>query len=164
MPIMARRPDSDFEVCPEGLHQAVAVDVVDRGVQTTRWGDRHQVMLVWQVDAVDSRSRRFQIRNVYTNSLFEKAALRKDLEAWRGRRFTDDELKGFDLETLIGANAQIQVVHHIGETGSCYANLGAIVALSKSTPKIMPEGYVRAKDRTPAAGHAPQGGDDDVPF
>lgn len=47
MSIMAKKPESDFEPCPEGLHQAVCVDVIDRGVQPTKWGEKHQVTLVW---------------------------------------------------------------------------------------------------------------------
>lgn len=37
----------------------------------------------------------------YTLSLSEKAYLRKDLESWRGKQFTDQELKGFDLSTIV---------------------------------------------------------------
>ena len=48
-------------------------------------------------EAEDDNGRRFQLRKDYKNSLHEKAGLRKDLEAWRGRRFTDAELAGFDL-------------------------------------------------------------------
>lgn len=38
------------------------------------------------------------ISQTYTLSLNQKSALYKDLIAWRGRPFTDDELKGFDLK------------------------------------------------------------------
>ena len=166
MSIMARKPESDFEPCPEGLHQAVCVDAVDKGLQPTRWGEKHKVLLIWQIDQVDRKARRYQVRKLYTNSLHEKAALRKDLESWRSRRFTDEELKGFDLENLIGANCQLQIIHNTGEDGSVFANVGAIVPVPRSTAKLAPEEYVRAKDRAPASGPASTEGDDahDIPF
>lgn len=37
----------------------------------------------------------------YTNSLSEKAYLRKDLESWRGKQFTEQELKWFDLSNIV---------------------------------------------------------------
>ena len=37
----------------------------------------------------------FLVRRRYTASLHEKSALRKDLESWRGRAFTNVELDGF---------------------------------------------------------------------
>lgn len=36
----------DYVPCPEGLHSACCVDVVDRGLEQTPWGERHKVMLV----------------------------------------------------------------------------------------------------------------------
>tara|TARA_R110002020_G_scaffold49241_1_gene140287 strand:- start:1526 stop:1996 length:471 start_codon:yes stop_codon:yes gene_type:complete len=48
----------------------------------------------------------------YTLSLNEKAALYKDLCAWRKKQFTDEELKGFDLTNVLGVTCDID----IGET------------------------------------------------
>ena len=36
----------------------------------------------------------------------EKAVLRQTLETWRGKKFTVDELRGWDLEKLIGATVK----------------------------------------------------------
>jgi len=37
----------------------------------------------------------------YTMSLGEQSTLRKDLESWRGKKFTPEELQGFDLNACI---------------------------------------------------------------
>jgi hypothetical protein len=37
----------------------------------------------------------------YTLSLSEKAFLRKDLESRRGKQFTEEEMKGFDIAKLV---------------------------------------------------------------
>lgn len=168
MPIIARKPESNFAPCPEGLHHAVCVDVVDLGVLQTTFGDKHKVRLVWQIeDENPDTHRRFDARKQYNLSLHEKATLRKDLESWRGRKFTDEELKGFDLEKLLGANCQIQVVHDIGDEGKVYANVQAVVPAPKHTPKIAPLDYTREKDKPVAQGNGvPPPTDDDlaVPF
>lgn len=167
MPILAKKPETTFTPCPEGLHHAVCVDVIDLGVLQTAWGDKHKVRIVWQIEEENLEARRrFDARKSYNLSLHEKATLRKDLEAWRGRKFTEVELKGFDLEKLIGANCQIQVVHDLSDDATIYANVQAVVPPPKQTPKLMPLDYTRHKDR-PTDRHngimAPEL-DDSIPF
>lgn len=153
MPIIAKASESSFSPAPEGLHQAVCVDVVDLGMQETPWGPKHKVELRWQLDQVDPVSaqkgtaRRYMVTNRYTLSLSEKATLRHHLEAWRGKRFTHEELEGFDLEVLVGINCQLQVVHNVKSEGRVWAAVQAIVPLGKGMAKLEPENYVRAKDR-----------------
>ena len=45
------------------------------------------------------------INKSYTVSLHDKASLRKDLAAWRGKDFSDEEAKGFDVQYLEGGLA-----------------------------------------------------------
>jgi hypothetical protein len=171
MAIIAREPESKFTPAPEGLHQAVCVDVHDLGLKTTPWGDKHKVLIVWQLDAIDPEThKRFQVRKQYTLSLSDKANLRKDLECWRGRKFTNDELQGFDVEKLLGANCQLQVAHNLSDDGKVYANVQTLVPYNtKLGPKIAAESYTRLKDKARqmdngAAGHGSDITDDDIPF
>jgi len=119
------------------------------------------------LEAVDeTHGRRFDVARVYTLSLHERAALRKDLESWRGRKFTEIELDGFDLERLIGVNAQVQVTQDLSDDGTTYANVSTVVPPGKGAPKLAPLDYVRAKDRQ-ARQHGParqEEVDDVVPF
>lgn len=169
MPIIAREPESKFTPAPEGLYQAVCVDVHDLGMESTPWGEKHKVLLVWQLEAVDTDTeKRFQVRKKYTLSLSDKANLRRDLECWRGRKFTAEELQGFDLEKLLAINCQLQIVHSLSDEGKTYANVQAIVPFNaKLGPKLAPLGYTRLKDRARQQGNGdnpPPPGDDDVPF
>lgn len=102
----------------------------------------------------------------YTLSLNSKAKLRQHLEAWRGRKFSGEELKGFDLEKLLGANCQLQIVHSLSDNGRTYANVQAIVPLGKGMNKIVELDYVRAKDRNEKVEDEtpPPTDDDDLPF
>lgn len=138
-----------FTPCPEGLQQAVCVDVIDLGVVASKFGEKHKCRLVWQVAAINAATGRpFDVRKLYTLSLHVKAALRKDLEGWRGKKFAAEELAhGFNLDRLIGANCQIQVVHDVDDDGTRWANVVAIVPAPKGVAKLFPRGYTRVQDR-----------------
>ena len=158
-------PKSSFIPAPEGLHQAVCVDFVDLGVMDTPWGKKAKCRVVWQIEETMDNGERFLVSNMYTASLSEKGALRPVLEAWRGRKFTPEELEGFDTEKLIGANCQLQIVHVESKKtkGNFFANVQAIVPIGKQTPKMVSEGYVRQKDREDNHPAEPSS-DDEVPF
>ena len=168
MPIMAKDNRREFTPAPEGLHQGVCVDVVDLGmVETGKWGAKHKVRIIWQLEQRDEETdKRFIVSQSYNISLNEKATLRHHLEAWRGRKFTAEELQGFDLEKLLGVNCQIQVVHNIADDKRVWANVQAIVPVGKGMTKIRAEDYVRMKDRDgqPTVNAASEPGEEDVPF
>ena len=142
---------SSFKPAPSGLHQGVCVDVVDMGVLEVTYAGQtkrqHKVRVVWQIDQDMESGKPFIVQKRYTLSLHEKATLRKELESWRGRVFTDEELAGFDLEKLLGANAQLNI-QHANKNGEIYANVVSIVPLGRGMQKIEARGYVRVQDRT----------------
>ena len=170
MPIYATRPDSTYEPCPEGLHHGVCVDVVDLGLVKGQYGEKHKIRIVWQVDQVNAETdRRFTVSKQYTLSMHEKSTLRKDLEGWRSRKFTDAELAppGFDIEKLIAANCQLHVVHTMKDDGRIFGNVAAIVPPPKNVPKLVPIDYVRERDRKQSNGSGGRVGTsilDEAPF
>jgi hypothetical protein len=165
---MIIKGNGDFEPAPEGLHSAVCVDVVDLGIQQTPWGDRHKVLLVWEIAMLMDDRRPFIVRKRYTASLHEKSNLNKDLKAWRGQPFTAEELAGFDIEKILKAPCQV-LIQHTDKDGSVYANVTAIM---KAAPgqKLAPSGhYTRAKDRPQEQRAAANGApakpvEDPIPF
>lgn len=56
----------------------------------------------------------------------EKATLRKDLDAWRGKPFTAEELAGFNLKNVINAACILTIVNQEGKTGNVYAKISSI--------------------------------------
>lgn len=59
--------------------------------------------------------------------MHEKATLRKDLESWRGRKFTQAEIENFPgLKTVLGKPCMLNVVH--SDDGK-HANIGAVLPL-----------------------------------
>jgi hypothetical protein len=175
MPIIAKSSGGSFVPCPPGAHSAVCVDVIDMGLLEVNWGGKkksqHKIRIVWQVEEVMGDNKPFMVQRRYTLSLHEKATLRKDLESWRGKQFTAEELEGFDIEVLIGVPCLLNVIQE-KKDGSTYANVASIMRLPKSMNALTQRDYVRVQDRTPAQAEAvtegPQwdGGitDDDVPF
>ena len=168
---------SNHTPAPQGVHQCVCVDVVDMGLQKQKFGNEperqvQKIRLIWQLDEVDeTKGRRFLVSKWYTASLHEKATLRKDLQSWRGRPFTSDELKGFDLDNVLGANGQINIVHKQKEDGGIFGAVEAIMPLAKGMVKIGPVDYVREQDRPKDQQHEPGSDeelqaaiDDSVPF
>jgi len=161
----------DYKNAPAGLHQAVCVDVVDLGVIETSFGNKHMCRLVWQIEEIDSDTGRpFSVGKRYSPSLHEKATLRKDLESWRAKPFTKEELDGFDLEKLLGVNCQLMVIHETRE-GKTYANIKSIVPVGKGAQPLRARDYTRVKDREATKGgvhqNEPEPGadfDTDTPF
>lgn len=154
MSIVARNPEKYFTPCPEGLHHGVCVDVVDLGLVDTTFGRKHRVRLAWQIADTDpATGRRHDCIKTYTISLHKKATLRADLESWFGRKLTEDEVQsGFDLERLLGVNAMLNILHDDKEDGTVFANVRAIMACPKGTPKLVPLDYTRRQDRPGPSG------------
>lgn len=143
----------NFKRVPAGAHIARCFSVIDCGTQTTngQYGvtTNRKIRLAWEIFGEDENNdplvieydgvtRPMTINKTYTLSLGEKASLRKDLSAWRGRDFTEEELKGFDLKSIIGAYCMINVT--VTESGGkTYSNVAGISPLHKSMAKPLPE-------------------------
>ena len=159
MPIIATGSDSKtFTPAPEGVHHAVCCDVIDLGLMDTGFKDektgqpkiQHKINVVWQIGELRDDGKRFQLYKRYTLSLGDKAILRHDLESWRGKAFTFDELAGFDVEKLIGANCLVNVQHRKSKDGTkTYANVVAVMPLVKGMPKMGIHDYERWTPQAP---------------
>jgi hypothetical protein len=72
----------------------------------------------------------------YTRSFFETSALRQDLQAWRGKEFTADELQGFDITVLLGKFCMINVIHNKASNGKTYANVKGLSPVPAAMKKL----------------------------
>ena len=126
----------DFEQCPAGSFAARCYQIIDLGHQTVEWQGSAKVVpkvrITWELNEAMADGRPFSISKEYTASIGDKANLRKDLEAWRGRPFSSEELRNFSLENVLGAPCLLGVVHRPSKDGSkVYANVGSVMALPK---------------------------------
>lgn len=159
MSLIVREPESNFIPAPPGLHLCVCCDVIDLGMVETQWGEKAMIRISWQTQDLMEDGTPYLISQRYTASLHEKSNLRQDLESWRGRAFTQEELAGFDLENLIGVPCQIQVAHNLGSNGKTYANVQAIVTAPKGS-SLEVRDYTRKKDRDDYQPQPPTNGGD----
>ena len=134
----------EFHTLPIGNYQSCCFDIWDIGYQKGEYkGEKvaaRKVVIGWEVNEViesndDFNGQRFRIYGWYTLSLDKKATLRKDLTSWRGKEFTEAELKSFDVESVIGANCFLNVIHK--ENGK--PKVSSIGSLPKNMPEIVPE-------------------------
>jgi len=157
--IIAKSSGKEFDKFPlpeAGTTQAVCCGVWDLGMQESTFNGetkiRHKVVIAWELDQLieapesEYNGKPYMLSKTYTLSLFENAALKKDLESWRGKSFSQDEIdNGFDIETLYGINCLIGVAH-VTKGEKTYANVSAILPPTKGMTKKIP---VRAKDEAP---------------
>jgi hypothetical protein len=136
------------------MHLARCYRVIDLGTQETTYlgAVKHlpKVMLQFEVHGEDdegkaivtAKNEPMSISKNFTLSLAEKATLRKDLQTWRGREFTADELRGFELKNVLGAWAMVSVIKAMGNNGKEYTNIAAIMSVPPAIKKAgMPEGH-----------------------
>jgi hypothetical protein len=128
----------DFERCPSGMHLARCDRIVDLGTQQSEYMGQvkflHKIMLGWEIHGMrDDGStikmkdgRPFGIFKNYTLSWSEKANLRLDLQSWRGKPFTQEEMRKFDLKAVLGAWCMLNVIDRDGKDGNSYANVAGV--------------------------------------
>ena len=127
-----------FESTPPGMHLARCYRIVDLGTQKTEYMGQvkflHKIMLGWEIHGTDDAGkpirmrdgRPFAIFKNYTLSWSDKANLRIDLQLWRGKPFTNEEMRRFDLKTVLGAWCMLNVIERAGQDGKMYVNVSAV--------------------------------------
>lgn len=69
----------------------------------------------------------------YTLSLADKANLRKDLQSWRGKAFTEEEAEAFDITRLLGVPCMLNIIHVQGKKDptKTYQAIGSVSPMPK---------------------------------
>jgi hypothetical protein len=146
--------NEDYPMIPEGVHLARCVSIIDVGTQLNNKFQNYsrQVVIQWEIPnemiEINGEKKPRLYSQDYTLSLHAKAKLRKHLEAWRGKSFTDEELDGFDMKNVLGKVCQLQIIHN-KKNDNVYANLGSIMACPKgsnATKQISESIYIDWED------------------
>lgn len=137
---IAESGSNDFTPCPAGTFTARCAALIDLGTQVSVFDGEEKrakkVMLSFEITDCESRRNDgspFIVSKRFTASLHAKAGLRKFLESWRGRPFTPEELRGFDLKNVLALDCLVGVVHET-KGDKTYANLGSVMKLPKNMP------------------------------
>ena len=139
MAFYAEDSGGSFERCPPGMHLARCYRIVDLGTQKSEYMGQvkyqHKIMLGWEIHGTDDKGqplrmrdgRPFAIFKNYTLSWSEKANLRLELQSWRGKPFTQEEMRRFDLETILGKWCMLNIIERPAKTGgSVYSNVDGV--------------------------------------
>ncbi len=142
----------DFKRVPAGVYIGRCYSLIDLGTQlsTGQYGEKmqHKIRLAWELFGedeqgqpltviVDGKEMPLTISKSYTVSLHEKSSLRKDLAAWRGKDFTEEEARAFDVSKLVGAWCMVNATQ--SETnGKTYTNVAGLTPLPGALKNAKP--------------------------
>jgi hypothetical protein len=99
----------------EGVHEAVLIEVRERGEAKTTFGVTLQCSLVWQTEEGPVEQR-------FNQTLHEKSRLSKVVKA-----LGHVPVSGFDLDTLLGAKCRLVIGYAEDREGSLYVKVEAIL-------------------------------------
>jgi len=142
MPITATsQGGSSYEPVPEGNYIARCYSMIHIGtVLDVYQGESklsNKVRITWELPTETKQfkdgepERPYSIGKDFTLSLNEKATLRKFLESWRGKAFSEDEAQSFEVSKLIGAPCMLNVIHKTSKTGKTYAEIAGVAKMPK---------------------------------
>lgn len=142
MAIIAKNTGQNRELVPQGNYVARCYQMIEIGTVKEDYKgtpkENLKVRIGWELPTeqrVFDEAKGEQpmvISAEYTLSMGDKANLRKVLESWRGKAFTEDEAKAFDITKLLGVPCLLNVIHKTSEDGSkTYANIASASPLPK---------------------------------
>lgn len=113
MAIIISSGNTEFKKASGGAHKAVCYKIADLGSHYSEQFDKttRKCMISFEIlDEKDDSGKNLTISWFGTLSLHEKSKLRPQLEGWRGKKFSEEELKGFDLSKLLGVPVNLYLI------------------------------------------------------
>lgn len=151
--IAEKKAGGDFAQVEPGTYLARCYSMIEIGTVETEFnGEKkkaHKVNITWELPTEtavfkpEKGEEPFVVSKTYTLSMHEKATLRKDLESWRGKGYTDAEAERFDITKLLGQPCILSVIHQPGKNDptKSYVAISSISKLMKGQecpPQINP--------------------------
>lgn len=144
MSIIAKNTSTQKELVPAGTHIARCYQMIQIGTIMESYPGQEpkpqeKVRIGWELPEErrvfneEKGEQPFVISKEFTLSMHEKANLRKSLESWRGKGFSEDEAKAFDITKLLGVPCMLNIIHKPSKDGQrTYAEIAGIMPLPKS--------------------------------
>ena len=148
MSLIVESKGSSFKPVPAGMHLGRCYRIVDIGTQKTEFKGQvkmlHKVMLGWELFGEDELGDKLvmddgkplSLHKSYTMSWADKATLRIHLQAWRGKPFTPEEMRRFDLKNILGAYCMLNVIQEPGQDGSLYSKITSISPVPRQIKEL----------------------------
>jgi len=133
---------STYEPVPAGTYIARCFSMVHIGTVMEQFqGEsklQNKVRISWELPTEtkvfkeERGEEPYTLGKEFTLSLNEKATLRKFLESWRGKAFTEEEAKSFDISALLGKPCMLNVIHKVSQkSGKTYAEIASVSPMMK---------------------------------
>ncbi len=133
-----------MELIPEGIYLATCVWVIDLWTQTRTFKEQekqvHEIRFEFELPTMvieyedkETKEKKTFTKTVWQNftlSLSSKWNMRSFLESWRWKKFTKEELEGFNVGKVLWVSCQLQILH--SEDGK-YANIANVLPLMTGT-------------------------------
>lgn len=141
--IEATNDSQPRELVPAGNHMARCYSMVHVGTnkETIMGEDKllNKIRVTWELPTEkrvfneEKGAQPMVISKEYTLSSHEKSNLRKDLESWRGKAYTEDQAKKIDVTKLIGQPCLLNIIHKVSGKGKSYAMISGVTPLTHGT-------------------------------
>jgi hypothetical protein len=143
MGIYAEKKEGEFQSVKPGTYMARCYRMIEIGTIKEDYNGQEKmlqkVMVSWELPtekAILDQAKGeepFAVSKTYTLSMNEKANLRKDLESWRGKGFTEEEAVRFDLTALLGKPCLVAIIQQPSKSnpGKSYTVISSIMPLMK---------------------------------
>lgn len=148
---VSTKTETTKEIVPAGTHVARCYSMIHVGTQEFEWQgevkNNNKIRIAFELPnelrTFGEDEKPLVIDKEYNLSLHENSNMRKDLETWRGKAFSHDELQMFDVTNLIGVTCLLSVIHAETKAGKPYAKINAISKMTKGmeVPKQMNETF-----------------------
>ena len=138
-----KKENSDFAQVEPGTYVARCYSMIEIGTIETEFnGEKkkaHKVNITWELPTElavfkeENGPEPFVVSKTYRLSMHEKATLRKDLESWRGKGYTEAEAQRFDITKLLGQPCILSIIHEPSKTdpNKNYVRISSISKLMK---------------------------------
>ena len=144
MSIIAEKPEGgNFIQVEPGTYVARCYSMIEIGtIEVEFKGEKkkqHKVAITWELPTEtaifheEEGPEPFVVSKKYTLSMHEKSNLRKDLESWRGKGYTDKEAEKVDITKLIGQPCLLSVIQspRPDDASKTYTAISSITKMMK---------------------------------
>lgn len=144
MAILAKTSSTQRELIAAGNYPARCYQMIHIGTVTEYINGEpkqlNKVRIGWELPTElrvfkeENGEQPLVISDEYTLSMHEKSNLRKMLASWRGKDFSEEESKSFDITKLLGKPCMINIIHSPSkkDPSKIYEKIGSVSSLPKN--------------------------------
>lgn len=150
MSIIASNNGTTRELIPAGNYIARCFSMIEIGTVPEQYMGESKILkkvrIGWELPLEtrvfneEKGEQPLVISKEYTLSMNEKSNLRKDLKSWRGKDFTEEEARAFDISKLLSAPCMLNIIHNHSKTDptKVYEQIAGITSIPKGL-KVPPQ-------------------------